>query len=232
MQLDASQAYARHQFVYLQREAWPEVLAQIGGELSFAKQQELNAWAQRDLQLVLARQTGLEQAQQTQLMLGWPLPPRENGDKPRLSVKVWPQQIARRAAPPSLGQVLTLLQQQHYAIPKALSSLAAKFANAAVAVYGSWAWQALTGLPYLHPSSDIDVLLHPTSQTQLLAMLQALQSAAPTKDASVQIDGEIVFPDGSAVAWREWLQARERVLVKNFAAVQMCHRDDLFAQLR
>ncbi len=211
---------ARHQLVYLQVAAWQRVLAEIDAPI--ALRGELQAWPKHDWPLVLARQN--VQTQEV-LTLGWPLPPRENGDKPRLTLQVAMQEIARRMPPLSLREVIALLPQQGVSAP--LQALAAQMADARIAVYGSWSWQALTGQAYLRASSDIDLLLQPHNQTQLQTGLQYLQEAREV----LLLDGEIVFPDGSAVAWREWLQNSEQVLVKNFSAVSLARREELLALL-
>jgi phosphoribosyl-dephospho-CoA transferase len=82
-------------------------------------------------------------------------------------------------------------------------------------VYGSYGWQSLTGLPYLHVESDFDLRLDVTDQTCADAAAHLLQRTVVAKP---RLDGELVFPDGAAVAWREWLQWRmgrvDRILVK------------------
>jgi phosphoribosyl-dephospho-CoA transferase len=80
-------------------------------------------------------------------------------------------------------------------------------------VYGSLALQALTGLDYLRPSSDIDLLLTPGNRFQLERGMRLLRDYA----AVLPLDGEVLFPAG-AVAWKEWQQAAAdptaRVLLK------------------
>jgi phosphoribosyl-dephospho-CoA transferase len=209
---------ARHQLVYLQAAAWQRVLAEIDAPI--ALRDELQDWPKHDWPLVLARQT-----MQTQefLTLGWSLPPRENGDKPRLTLQVAMHEIAGRRLPLSLQEVIALLQQQNLKLPVRLQELA----QLHVQIFGSWSWQALTGLAYLRPSSDIDVLLPVQNQAQLVTGLRHLQAARQT----LPLDGEIVFPDDSAVAWREWLQQSEQVLVKSFDAVSLARREELLALL-
>ena len=93
-------------------------------------------------------------------------------------------------------------------------------------VFGSFAWQTLTGLAYVTPTSDLDVLWPLTPGTpQLLAALDAV-------DAPGRIDGEVVH-EGAAVQWRELYEAIRAgggdVLVKTLDGV--CLRD-AFAFLR
>jgi phosphoribosyl-dephospho-CoA transferase len=81
-------------------------------------------------------------------------------------------------------------------------------------VYGSAAWQMLTGLEYVHSASDLDLLWRPRTRAQLdagVALLEQWQDAA-----GIAVDGEIVFGADEAVAWREWRRGGigEQVLVK------------------
>ena len=79
-------------------------------------------------------------------------------------------------------------------------------------VFGSLAWQKLTGLDYLTACSDLDLLLPlPRSDlTRLTAELAAIEAAAP-----MRLDGELVRADGAAVNWREIHAGVPDVLVKS-----------------
>jgi phosphoribosyl-dephospho-CoA transferase len=97
-------------------------------------------------------------------------------------------------------------------------------------VYGSVAFQALTGQAYLTAASDIDLLLAPRTVEQYryaLALLARHAHALP-------LDGEIVFPQGPAVAWKELLRVRgpgARVLAKSTDAVSLRSVESLVASL-
>ncbi|WP_435170174.1 phosphoribosyl-dephospho-CoA transferase MdcG domain-containing protein [Falsirhodobacter sp. 1013] len=68
-------------------------------------------------------------------------------------------------------------------------------AIARVQAYGSLAWQAMTGLTYLHAGSDIDLLVGPDAGVvdALLALPQ-----------DPRLDGEVRLTDGRAVTIREF----------------------------
>jgi phosphoribosyl-dephospho-CoA transferase len=93
-------------------------------------------------------------------------------------------------------------------LPTALSGLQ-------VRVYGSYGWQAITGLDYVHAASDMDVLVNAPT----LAEAFKISTAINNWSAPCRVDGEVVFPSGHAVAWRELLQAQAgavgQVLVKH-----------------
>lgn len=69
------------------------------------------------------------------------------------------------------------------------------------AVFGALLWQHLTGLGYLRPTSDMDLIWPmPCSGVldELLDGLAALDDAGPAR-----LDGEIILGNGEAVNWRE-----------------------------
>jgi phosphoribosyl-dephospho-CoA transferase len=103
-------------------------------------------------------------------------------------------------------------------------------AGYALRSYGSLALQAITGARYLTASSDIDLLFCPVTTSQLEAGIALLSS----HQASLPLDGEVMFPGGDAVAWREWRDARARgarVLVKRIDAVRLADPAALVAAL-
>jgi phosphoribosyl-dephospho-CoA transferase len=95
-------------------------------------------------------------------------------------------------------------------------------------VFGSVAMQTLTGERYLRPGSDIDLLLRPASGVQLDIGLGVLRHHAQ----SLPLDGEIEFPSGHAVSWKEWLgqgHGADRVLAKHIDTVALLRCDQLLA---
>jgi phosphoribosyl-dephospho-CoA transferase len=99
-------------------------------------------------------------------------------------------------------------------------------------VYGSFGWQQLCGLPCVHEGSDLDLLAHvPDLGTagQVVWLLQGLK-------LTWRVDGELVFPNGWALAWREYAQLIggkvDRVLVKQYSGAQLCSMAELRAELR
>ncbi len=73
-------------------------------------------------------------------------------------------------------------------------------------VFGSLMWQYLSGLPYVGPASDIDLLwsLPPDHAGRCDALLQALLRIQAR--GGPRIDGEILA-NGGAVQWRELAMA-------------------------
>ena len=89
-------------------------------------------------------------------------------------------------------------------------------------VHGGHGWQCITGLRYLTPQSDLDLLL-PVADADaadgVAVLLEGFELSGP------RLDGELLLPNGNAVAWREWLQWRrgsvDRILVKRLHGVSL-----------
>jgi phosphoribosyl-dephospho-CoA transferase len=95
-------------------------------------------------------------------------------------------------------------------------------------VYGSVAWQCLTGETYLTAKSDIDLLVAPGNLGELEATLQAL--TAFQSSTALKLDGEVLLPGGGAVAWRELARRPRTVLVKSLRVVELTPIERVLAQ--
>jgi phosphoribosyl-dephospho-CoA transferase len=97
-------------------------------------------------------------------------------------------------------------------------------------VFGSLLWQHLTGLPYLHSQSDLDLLWVIPDRQRAAALLLELRHLEET--APMRLDGEVLLSDGAGVNWRELLDAMERhggnVLVKTMRGVETRRTFGLF----
>jgi phosphoribosyl-dephospho-CoA transferase len=72
-------------------------------------------------------------------------------------------------------------------------------------VHGSYGWKCFSGLDHVRQSSDVDVWISVADMEQAdaaAALLRSFPCELP------RLDGELVFDDGAAVAWREWLAWR------------------------
>ena len=106
---------------------------------------------------------------------------------------------------------------------RALAPLAhdATGARVALRVFGSAAWQAQTGLVYLHERSDIDLLFEPKDMGEINTAIALFDRFE--RRTAIRLDGEIIFPGGDAVAWREWNCAKSdgRVLAKSLTGAAL-----------
>jgi phosphoribosyl-dephospho-CoA transferase len=95
------------------------------------------------------------------------------------------------------------------------------------AVFGSLAWQHSTGLPYVGPASDLDLLFVHHEREKSEALLRGIALIAAT--APLRLDGELVREDGSAAQWRELHCGAPQVLVKSLTGVALVRREEFLA---
>ena len=126
--------------------------------------------------------------------------------------------VARVAPPLRLAETLASAPPA-WAAPLAALEAEAHRAGIVLRVYGSLAWQHLTGEAYLRPGSDVDLIAPGASEAERARSLALLGRWAA--HASPRLDGEIDLGAGRAVAWRELLAPRARVLVKAGASVTL-----------
>lgn len=167
-----------------------------------------------------------------QVCLGIALPPDfTTRRKTRISLRAPISEISRIVPPLAIDAIIATAPAPWQRQLKLLAAQAARH-DLTFDVYGSVAWQALTAVSYVRASSDIDILFSPTTCSQLedgLALLEHYAGYLP-------LDGEILFPSGQAVAWKEWVQAircgiNSRVLVKENFGVRLTTASALAASL-
>ena len=165
-----------------------------------------------------------------QLCVGIALPPCD-GDKVRLPLRVALGSVARWQSPLSIPHVVSAMPSEWRDAATCLHD-AALHADVPLQIYGSAALQAITGLSYLHPTSDLDVLMLPSTSQQLDDCVRLFI----TFEKTLPLDGEIVFASGHAVAAKEWCNAVPqpsdyRVLAKHATGVALMRKDALMAVL-
>ncbi len=196
----------RHQLVRLAPDGWAHVLA---APWDAALRPCLALWAARALPLVVTSQsTSAIEA----IAAGLPAPLQ--WQRRRLPLAVSPRHVLRLDTFPDAQAVTRLLPPGSRVEWRALLATLAE-AGCWPCAYGGYGWQALTRLAYVHAGSDLDLLLPVTTPAQADAVVRAL-STAPWNGP--RLDGELLFADGAAVAWREWAAYRAgrvaQVLVK------------------
>jgi len=176
----------RHQLALLADAGWQRLLARDWDAQARAC---LAHWAARRLPMVVTQQRDPEL-----VALGLPAPQRWG--RRRIALAVPRAQIAWFDEFPE-ASALPRLRPLH----RALKSL-----GITARVYGSQGWRLITGMPdHVRDGSDLDLWLAVEDESQA-DEAAALLAAAPAHGP--RLDGELVFPDGSAVAWREWLAWR------------------------
>ena len=185
----------------------------------------LDLWTAREWPLVVRRTDDDELRSDETIAVGLALPPSLG--KQRLKFRLMRDGIAMHAAPLTLDSVAGAVSNPKFQRTLTALARAAARKRMVLRLFGSAAWQAQTGLDYLHVDSDLDLLAEPSTSGELESAIALLERAQ--RDIAVRLDGEIVFPGGDAVAWREWRETKEgkRVIAKNVAGVALLSRNDL-----
>jgi phosphoribosyl-dephospho-CoA transferase len=211
-----SRPWRRHDLVYAASDVWTSALA---FHAPFADLPLLAEWADRGWPAIVRRRG--EGDDRHQVPIGVPLPPLAG--KRRVSLLIPPDGVLQSSLPPSLHAMAEVADPGWRSTIDALVAVGARN-DVEPAAFGSLLWQHLTGLAYLTPNSDLDVLWPIPPGLAVRSLVCSI--AAVQREAPVRIDGEIVFPDGSAVNWRElWnaYQAADRatVLAKTIEGVEI-----------
>ena len=216
---------ARHHLVWLHPAGWARLRAFCWPD---AATECLALWAERDHPLVVVRQDATLDA--GRLALGLPAPRRWG--RLRLRLQVAPGEVRRTSRFPLAAEIDLQLAP---AFRERWSHLLAALADAGVAprAYGSHGWQHLTGEICLHAGSDLD-LLAAVGSSEVADQTCALLLRAGIE--SPRLDGELIFPNRAAVAWREWAAWRSGdrahgVLVKRLGGVALEHADHWFGNI-
>lgn len=181
----------RHDLVFVRRGA---AYRPACGELAAPVGEFVRDWIDFGRPLVAARQP----ADAASVLLGLSLP-KTLGRK-RVGILVDRSEISDARPPLAVRHCLHCLPPD---VAETLDELATRLQRCGVSagVFGSLAWEVLANAPYRHSDSDIDLLFDVGDAGQLAALVAELTRAAPR--LACRLDGEIRFPDGNAVAWRE-----------------------------
>jgi phosphoribosyl-dephospho-CoA transferase len=201
----------RHQLVQLFPAAWERLLASQHGLVA---EHWLETWADHHWPLIVRRPLPGETGG---VPVGLPLPP--SAGKQRIALQLRCADIASVAPLPSLLDVTPVTPQGWRSSVRQLAELA-QLNHVRCGVFGSLAWQRLTGLGYLGPDSDLDVvwsLPHRTLMTEFLIRVAEIESHAP-----MRIDGEITREDGAGVNWRELHAGASELALKSWTGVRPC----------
>lgn len=201
----------RHHMLRVTPQAWPAVLAAVPDHASLPL---LRDWADRGWPLI-ARRAACGDAT-GHLPVGLPLPPALG--KLRIALSVPPEALLSQEPPPLLRDAASVAPAAWHATIAALVE-----EDADTRCFGSLAWQYLTGLDYLSPTSDLDLLWE--ADDAFAADAKAARIAAIEIHAPMRLDGELVQAGGNAVQWREWLSDAREVLVKSTQGSRLTARN-------
>ena len=214
----------RHSLIWLNAEGWRAVLAQT--PLQFLR--DVVRWRDAAWPLTVRRRDS--DCADGQVCVGIALPPVD-GDKTRLPYRVSRSAVTQFQSALPLADIVAALPSTWRDAALNLHRAALQ-AGVPVRAYGSAALQSITGLPYLHADSDIDLLWRPASVPQLDDCVRLFNQF----DRQLPLDGEILFGTTAAVAAREWCDAAQqgdafRVLTKQAAGVALVRKDALISLL-
>lgn len=201
----------RHQLVRLKPASWSELLharSDLAGEAL------LQGWVDCGWPLIARRPLPGEAGGHA---LGLPLPP--SAGKRRIAVNVRREDIDAVSSLPGLSETIHGAPLAWESSAHRLVALAERYGIEA-RVFGSLAWQWLTGLAYLSPSSDLDIVWALPQRERIRAFLAEL--AEIETQAPMRLDGELVRTDGSGVNWRELHAGAKDLALKTSGDVQLC----------
>jgi phosphoribosyl-dephospho-CoA transferase len=205
-------------------DVWASALAQ---RPALADLLLLEHWAEQEWPVIVRRRAQEEDS--GLVPVGVPLP--SAAGKCRVSLVLPPGGILQRSPPPLLGAAAKVADAGRQSTIASLLALGAR-TGVEPSAFGSLLWEYLTGLAYLSPQSDLDVLWPIPENFDILSLVFGIGQVQ--RDAPIRIDGEVIFPDGSAVNWRElwnayrpanrsghWAEDRAMVLAKTMAGVRL-----------
>jgi len=205
-----NQRVRRHDLIFVSPVAWHSLLKTRD---DLFEEPLVVDWAGRGWPLVARRAMP---GDTVGVALGLPLPPFAG--KRRLSFLMQPDDIVSTAPPLELSVTINVAPESWRHTLDQVADLASRHGVEA-RVFGSLAWQTLTGLTYLTASSDLDILLpirRSSDLAQLTTELATIEAAAP-----MRLDGELVRDDGVGVNWREIHACAREVLVKSTGDVAL-----------
>lgn len=208
--------WRRHDLLHVAPAVWASALVHCP---SLTDLPLVQSWADRGWPAIVRRPAATEDP--GLVPIGLPLPPALG--KRRLALLLPPDGVLQRSSPPLLRVAAKIADPNWQFTIASLLALGDQ-TRVEPSAFGSLMWQHQTGLPYLSPRSDLDVLWPVSSGFDVFSLV--LSIAEIQRDAPMSIDGEIIFPDGAAVNWRELCAARRRadrasVLVKSMEGVRL-----------
>ena len=153
----------------------------------------------------------------------------DNGIKHRAFLQARFQDVLRSEEPHELVDCLGMFGEKEAMVLRLLIE-ELKAAGFPLYVFGSVAWEKISGKPYRTDKSDLDLLCDVTTIQDLRFVTNAF--AAADRELPFSIDGELRFPKDHCVNWREVVAALEHhdeleVLVKGETGVAMSSLDSL-----
>nr|AGU11473.1 Phosphoribosyl-dephospho-CoA transferase MdcG [uncultured organism] len=200
----------RHQLAWLDEAGWAALRAQPRDPEAA---ECVAHWGAQHLPLVVTRQG----AEADLLALGLPAPARWN--RRRIALSVPRVHVTTLGAFPLAREIGPMLPA-HAREPWLLLCNSLMRMSVVSRVHGSHGWEVITGERHVRSGSDVDLHVAVGTPDAADAVVECLEAAAPWAPT---IDGELQFPDGADVSWREWARWRRgevaEVMVKRLHGV-------------
>lgn len=206
----------RHALLKIDPRAWPAIIA----DHPFAYLPRVASWAAQGWPLIMRRPSPEDDRER--IPVGMPLPPEDG--KLRIALGVPPEAVIAREPLPRLDRAMAVAPPSWRAAITTLIGLGQRF-DSPPSCFGSLCWELITGLAYVTPTSDLDVLWPVRAGSKVTGLLEAI--ARTEQSSGLRIDGEIALPGGRAVNWRELHKllgndGTSRILVKTLDGVDLC----------
>ncbi|AZB57970.1 malonate decarboxylase holo-[acyl-carrier-protein] synthase (plasmid) [Cereibacter sphaeroides] len=156
--------------------------------------------------------------------IGFAFPFRIGALRVRSSVAVHRSQIEAFVTPWEVMASAAALKGSGHPAVEALRRLAEE-TGAEIGLLGSVALQTMTGLDYIRPDSDLDIIVRADGLDRLTALGEAM--AALARRTGIRIDTEVELDARLGVKLEELLSETDSVLGKTIASVELISRRDL-----
>jgi phosphoribosyl-dephospho-CoA transferase len=182
----------------------------------------LRNWLGRGRPLIIRRPCRSEDGKS--VYVGLSLPP--DPVKRRLSFRLPFSSLANVVEPPLWTECAEAFSDVSEMASPILTVI--KAAKLPLQTFGSYAWQHYTGLPYVTPHSDIDLIV-PINRRDDWRRFRQLMSESQKTDQ--RVDLEIILNGDASFNWREFETPGTRLLFKGNRSVWMGNKSDVEALL-
>jgi phosphoribosyl-dephospho-CoA transferase len=210
----------RHTFAWITDSGSPSQFAQ--GETPQNDVVRLRNWLGRGRPVIIRRPCISEDGKS--VYVGLSLPP--DPVKRRLSFRLPFSSLANVVEPPLWAECAEAFSDVTEMASPILTVI--KAAKLPLQTFGSYAWQHYTGLPYVTPHSDIDLIV-PINRRDDWRRFRQLMSESQKTDQ--RVDLEIILNGDASFNWREFETPGKRLLFKGNRSVWMGNKSDVEALL-
>ncbi len=209
--------FRRHSFAWVGDEE--SLFDRISGETPQDDVAILRTWLGKRNPLIVRRPCLIEDGKT--VCLGLALPP--DPAKRRLAFRLPLAEIGKLVEPPLWRDCVASAAMKVARRVKSVL-LATENAGLPLQTFGSYAWQYYTGLSYVTPNSDIDVLVQIKSRDEWEKFRQLMIDPKKTPH---RVDLEIVLSGDASFNWREFGAPGTRLLFKGNHTVWMGDKSDV-----